>query len=668
MASARSIKAGSAFVELFLRDNKLRQGLLSISTRMQSFGRGIAGVGGGVLALASAASAPLIAMTAEFTKAGDAIDKMSIRTGIAAGPLSQLGFAAEQSGSSLEVVENGVKRMQANILSLERGLSTSVDTFEDLGLSLNDLQGISPDEQFKRIADRIADVEDPSRRAALAMQVFGRAGQQLVPLLAAGADGITALQNEAADLGLTIDQEGAGAAAQMADAWNRVTRVFKAVRLTIGQAFASDLTKVANLVAQTSKHTVTWLQSNRQLLSTIGRVTVGVAAVGAGLVLVGGSIVALGAVVGSAATLMGAFGTAVSAIGAGLAFMVSPAGLAIGAIVGIGAAILKVTGAGAAGIEFLRGAFITLRDDALRAFGGISDALAAGNIGQAAEILWLTLKLEWQRGISYLNSQWQEWKSFFLSVINEATFSAAAFFTDAWAGIQTTWLETVDVLRNGWELFTSSVQRTWATAQNFISKGILQLMSLLDDTVDVAAASAVLDQDLNAANQRRDQQRDQAIYQRELQRQQRLDQIERDRLSARSVLEQQRLAEQSAIYDRQNQALEDSQRDLDEARAKWNAALEAAAGAREQAEAGGSGDSGVAAKVRDLLDTVSGAASVRLAAIGGPTFSGRAAEQIFGSGNATDLARRTLDVAKQQLDEQKKIRQATENNKPVWGP
>jgi len=77
-----------------------------------------------------------------------------------------------------------------------RRLSTAVDALEDLGLTFKDLDGLSPEQQFKLLADRISQVEDPTRKAAIAMSLFGRTGTNLLPMFAAGAKGIEALQKE----------------------------------------------------------------------------------------------------------------------------------------------------------------------------------------------------------------------------------------------------------------------------------------------------------------------------------------------------------------------------------------------------------------------------------------------------------------------------------------
>jgi len=71
-------------------------------------------------------------------------------------------------------------------------------------VSVEDLAGLSPEQQFKLIADRLAEIEDPTPRAATAMDVFGRSGTKLLAMLSGGAAGIEELQEQARGLGLTI--------------------------------------------------------------------------------------------------------------------------------------------------------------------------------------------------------------------------------------------------------------------------------------------------------------------------------------------------------------------------------------------------------------------------------------------------------------------------------
>ena len=82
-------------------------------------------------------------------------------------------------------------------------------------------------------------------------------------------------------------------------------------------------------------------------------------------------------------------------------------GLLTAAVVALGGYLLWASGAVGRALDWLKDRFNALKDDAVKAFGGIKDALMAGDIGLAAKIFWLTLKLEWERGTAPLREVWQ---------------------------------------------------------------------------------------------------------------------------------------------------------------------------------------------------------------------------------------------------------------------
>ena len=181
-----------------------------------------------------AAGAGLYALVQKTATAGDEIQKMALRTGFSTESLSELRHAADLSGTSLESLETGVKRMQRSIYDAERGLSTATEALAAMGLTTQQLQGLSPEQQFEKITMALADVSDASTRAALAQQIFGRAGTDLLPMLASGADGIAAMRQEAHDLGIVFDQDAADAAAKFNDDMDRLKKGFTGVFQELG--------------------------------------------------------------------------------------------------------------------------------------------------------------------------------------------------------------------------------------------------------------------------------------------------------------------------------------------------------------------------------------------------------------------------------------------------
>ena len=201
---------------------------------------------GPMIALGGAAAGAVL----QFGRLGDEVQKMSIRTGFSTESLSELRFAMEQAGTSIQGFEVGVRRMSGFIEDAKDGLATSTDAMDKLGVSVDDLKGQSPEEAFFTLANAMAGVEDELTKAALAQDIFGRSGTQLLPLLAEGADGIEKLRQEARDLGIVMDQETANKAAKMQDAINSAKQSVNGLAISVGSTLAPAITILATLLSQ----------------------------------------------------------------------------------------------------------------------------------------------------------------------------------------------------------------------------------------------------------------------------------------------------------------------------------------------------------------------------------------------------------------------------------
>src|SRR5262245_24614356 len=87
----------------------------------------------------------VVAFGRALLDAADATVKLSDKTCIAIEPLQRLQYVAEQSGNTLEQVTKAVTQMQNR---LAEGDKSAVGALQQLGLSLQDIIHLSPDEQF----------------------------------------------------------------------------------------------------------------------------------------------------------------------------------------------------------------------------------------------------------------------------------------------------------------------------------------------------------------------------------------------------------------------------------------------------------------------------------------------------------------------------------------
>lgn len=516
MGNANAIRAGRAFVELFADDTKLVRGLRAAEKKLRAFGASISRMGRQMATLGSAILTPLVAASKAFAVMGDSVGKMAKRTGFSTEALSELSFAAQQSGTTIETLENGVRKMQRTIADAGQGSKTAADALGMLGLSYQQLSRLSPEAQFKLIADRLSQIKNPTLRAALAMQVFGKSGTAMLPMLEHGAAGIESLQQEARALGLTMSTEDASAAEDFTDALGRLWKVVKMTTFQVGAALAPALQQLAGWVTKVIVTFNDWLKQNRQVVVTVAKIAAAVVAGGIALMLFGGTISALGLALGKLAGIITTVGAVFKALGVAIAFLSQPVVLVIAAVAALGTYLIYASGAGAKALEWLGSRFSILKNDAIDAYQGIADALAAGDIALAARILWLTLKMEWERGTNFLEKIWLNFRNVFVRLAYDAFDGALAAAVSVWHALEVGWIETTAFLQKVWNGFSSFFVRTWEKMKAVATKAALWIMKLFDDSINLEAAYSIVDDEKNKALDKINQ--DQKAQQQEIDR------------------------------------------------------------------------------------------------------------------------------------------------------
>jgi hypothetical protein len=127
-------------------------------------------------------------MAAAFTDAirmGGELNDLAARTGESAGNLAILQRAFENAGSSASAVGPMINRLQRFIAEAGVESSTQAKTLAELGVSAETLGQKSPLEQMKMLAQLVAGIEDPTKRTQAAIDLFGKSGGELIPLLRA---------------------------------------------------------------------------------------------------------------------------------------------------------------------------------------------------------------------------------------------------------------------------------------------------------------------------------------------------------------------------------------------------------------------------------------------------------------------------------------------------
>jgi hypothetical protein len=366
VAGRSDIAAGKAFIELYVKNSQFVKGLKAARDQLQNFGSAIAKVGAFFTGLGAGILAPLAGAVAHFTKFGSELNDMAARTGVAAGELAELKFAAEQTGASFEDVEAGLRKMAKG------------------GYDVKNLD---------KIAAEITAIEDPSQRAARAMEVFGKSGTKLIPMLA----NLAKLRQEARDAGLVPTEESVAAADRIGDAFDKLRAIVMAAVYNVGAAVAPMLEPALAVASNIVKVFSRWAQQNGALIRTIGLIGAGLVVVGTVVTAIGGGILGLGA----------AFGAAVSTImtlASAAAFLTSPLVLVVATLAGGVVAWARFTLSGQAAVQAIIAAVGPLIETVRNAIAGIGDALIGGNLLLAGQIAVKGLQLVFLQGLEAISA------------------------------------------------------------------------------------------------------------------------------------------------------------------------------------------------------------------------------------------------------------------------
>ena len=215
-----------------------------------------------------AGAAPILAATHTWATAGEELLHTSERMGETVEKISELKYAAAETGVAGESLVGGMRHMQAAISRL--GTPEAQAKIIALGLSLEDLRAQSPIDQLGSLADTIAAISDPADRAGAAAAVFGKhLGAELLPLLMRGRAGIEALTAEAREWGFVATHESAEGATQLASSFRRLEMVTGGIWKALGAALGPATRQYTDILARNLKTVKDWVAANGELVRTV---------------------------------------------------------------------------------------------------------------------------------------------------------------------------------------------------------------------------------------------------------------------------------------------------------------------------------------------------------------------------------------------------------------
>jgi hypothetical protein len=344
--SAGKIRAGQAFVEITLQ-NHLEAGLRRASTQLRAFANTTAVVGAALVAAGTAVTAPLLAALPAWAEAGDAMLKMATRTGVGVRALSELKYAALMADLEMGSLEGGMRKLAVKLADATQGNHAAQKAFRDLGIDWQRLRQQSPDRQLETVADALVAIRNPADRAAAAVDMFGKTGTELLPVLAEGGAGLRKMREEADRLGLTMSEESARKAGVLADAFKLLHRISGSLLPAMAAAVAPDMTRWTQVSIGVVVGIRRWIKEHQDLIATVFRVGSVVGMAGTALLGLAGVL----RLASLAAGTLGSFAAGSFNLVLGLARgLIAPFVLATGVIMNAGRSLASLGSRGAAAL------------------------------------------------------------------------------------------------------------------------------------------------------------------------------------------------------------------------------------------------------------------------------------------------------------------------------
>ena len=206
---------------------KLERSTAAMDTALARMEKGLGGIGTLIKANLALALADVAARMVQMAKgafdAAGGMDELAEQLGVTAKGLQGLQFSAVQSGVKLEQLETGVAKFSQKMGEAAGGSKEMIEALDRIGVKVLDVGGrLRPTETLlQEVSASISAIDDPARRAAAAVDFFGKAGTRMLPMLKDMSGGMDEMAARAKAAGAFIEADTVAKLDRLADSAER---------------------------------------------------------------------------------------------------------------------------------------------------------------------------------------------------------------------------------------------------------------------------------------------------------------------------------------------------------------------------------------------------------------------------------------------------------------
>ncbi len=255
---ARTAEVDAAMSRMSTQINKIQLEQASVTTGFDKMATGAGRafkVFAGGLALTAVAGifGSIAGRVSEMSESIDELSKSAGTLGIPVSSLQRLQYVASLAGVSTEQLEKSFQKMSKTLGQAFTGKPTLQLTaaLKAMHLSLNDLKGLSADQQYMKIADAIGSITDKNIQASSASVFFGRDFSSALKMVRQGVGETT---KEFDKMGLAMSDSQAQAIEDMNDAQTRLSTIWggfsQKLVIALAPGFKSLSDSMSDLIKQ----------------------------------------------------------------------------------------------------------------------------------------------------------------------------------------------------------------------------------------------------------------------------------------------------------------------------------------------------------------------------------------------------------------------------------
>jgi hypothetical protein len=235
-------------VDIAAKTASFESGMQRVEKRLDSFSAGaqrVASRAGTLLGVALGFEAIRSSVADKIAK-GDELDRLASKLSTTAENLSQLDYIAKQSDIGFDSLVSSLDTFTKNTGMAAVGTGKAQRALKDLNINAAELIKLPLDQQLDVIADRLVGIENPTRRATIAMQLFG--SSDVLSALQNGSAGLRKLREESDAVGYTISSLDASKLAAADAAIKALNSSLTALGNTAAVKVVPYITELANAI------------------------------------------------------------------------------------------------------------------------------------------------------------------------------------------------------------------------------------------------------------------------------------------------------------------------------------------------------------------------------------------------------------------------------------